>query len=78
MAAGLPAYRAPDRKGVGIFEQIGGDLSLIRPGLEHSDTDALKEVKELCIKIYRATNTRYQTIAKLIMRNRGDELRQLI
>ena len=51
---------------------------MIKPGLEFSDTDALKEVKDLCIKIYRATNTRYQTIAKLIMRNKGEELRKLV
>ena len=53
-------HRSPGQTGFGVFEKIGGDLSLVRPGLEHSDTDALKEVKELCVKIYRATNMRFQ------------------
>lgn len=46
--------------------------------MEHSDTDALREVKELCVKIYRATNMRFQQIAKMIMRNKQDELRKLV
>ena len=74
-------YRDPMSKagsGVGVFEHIGGDLQLVKPGMEFSDTDTLKEVKNLCVKIYRSTNMRYQSIAKLVMRNKADELRHMI
>jgi hypothetical protein len=44
---------------VGVFEHIGGDLALIKPGLELTENDRMREIKELSIKIYRSTNMRY-------------------
>lgn len=58
-----------------MFESVGGDISLIKPGLELSDQNQLNDVKSLCVKIYRSTNMRYQQIAKLIMRNKAEEIR---
>jgi len=51
---------------------------LIKTGFELTEGDTLDDVKKLCVKIYRSTNMRYQTIAKLIMRNRGEELRKMV
>ena len=65
-------------KGYGAFENIGGDLSLIKTGFELTEGDTLDDVKKLCVKIYRSTNLRYQTIAKLRMRNQGEELRKMV
>ena len=53
-------------------------MTLLKPGLETNDQDTLKEIKTLCMKIYRSTNMRYQTIAKLILRNRSEELRHQV
>lgn len=61
-----------------MFEHIGGDLALIKPGLELTENDRMREIKELSIKIYRSTNMRYQTIVKLIMRNKGEDLRKQV
>lgn len=52
-------YRSPYEPGVGVFEHIGGDLALIKPGLELTENDRMREIKELCTKIYRSTNMRY-------------------
>ena len=71
-------HRAPDTKGFGIFEKIGGDLSLIKPGLESNDLSALEEIRNLCLKIYRSTNMRYKHICKLLMRNQHTELTKMI
>jgi len=71
-------HRALGIKGYGAFENIGGDLALIKTGFELTEGDTLEDVKKLCVKIYRSTNMRYQTIAKLIMRNRGEELRKMV
>jgi len=71
-------HRAPGLRGVGVFENIGGDLSLIKSGFELTEADTIDDVKKLCVKIYRSTNMRYQTIAKLIMRNRCDDLIKMI
>jgi len=65
-------------QGFGVFESVGGDISLIKPGLELSDQNQLNDVKGLCVKIYRSTNMRYQQIAKLIMRNKAEEIRHQV
>ena len=46
-------------QGFGVFENVGGDINLIRPGLELSEQNQLNDVKALCVKIYRSTNMRY-------------------
>ena len=55
----MAKYRDPNHAGFGVFEHIGGDLSLIKPGMELSDMEAINDVKELAVKIYRSTNIRY-------------------
>lgn len=52
-------HRSPGIKGYGAFENIGGDLSLIKTGFELTEGDTLDDVKKLCVKIYRSTNMRY-------------------
>ena len=71
-------YRDPAQPGFGVFEHVGGDLALIKPGPDASDQDSIREIKELATKIYRSTNMRYQQIAKLVMRNKGDEIRRQV
>ena len=51
---------------------------MIKPGPDASDQDSIREIKELATKIYRSTNMRYQQIAKLVMRNKGDEIRRQV
>lgn len=70
------SVRDPNQMGFGVFETITSGLNLLKPGLELSDHDTLTEIKQLCMKIYRSTNMRYQNIAKLILRNKYDELRK--
>lgn len=48
---------------------------MIKAGLEVTDQSQYNDIKDLCVKIYRSTNMRYQQIAKLIMRNRDLEIR---
>ena len=71
-------YRDPTQPGFGVFEHTGGDLALIKPGPDASDQDSIREIKDLATKIYRSTNMRYQQIAKLVMRNKGDEIRRQV
>ena len=78
MDASKNHHRAPGLKGYGAFENVVGDLALIKSGFELTEGDTLDDVKKLCVKIYRSTNMRYQTIAKLIMRNKGEELRKMV
>ena len=85
-------YRTPDQHGFGVFQHIGGDLSLFKPENEDGHTPALPQIfegpavgggfsgdiRDLCTKIYRSTNMRYQQLAKLILRNKGDEIRRQV
>ena len=71
--------RTPGRPGFGVFENIGTDLSLIKDSaFQQQAPGSVNEIRDLCTKIYRSTNMRYQQIAKLIMRNRGDEIRRMV
>ena len=75
----MTRHRTPGRAGFGVFQNVGSDLSLIKEGaVQVSEPESVREIKELCTKIYRSTNMRYQQIAKLILRNKGDELRRAI
>ena len=38
-------HRTTNINGFGVFENIGGDLSLVKPGLEFSDANQLNDVK---------------------------------
>ena len=54
-------------------------MSLIKEGaVKVSEPESVSEIRELCTKIYRSTNMRYQQIAKLIMRNKGEEIRRMV
>lgn len=75
----MTRHRTPGRAGFGVFQNVGSDLSLIKEGaVQVSEPESVREIKDLCTKIYRSTNMRYQQIAKLILRNKGDELRRAI
>jgi len=75
----MTRHRTPGRAGFGVFQNVGSDLSIIKEGaVQVSEPESVREIKELCTKIYRSTNMRYQQIAKLILRNKGDELRRAI
>ena len=71
-------YRDPTQSGFGVFEHVGGDLALLKPGIGPADQDSIREIKDLATKIYRSTNMRYQQIAKLVMRNKGEEIRRQV
>ena len=73
-------YRDPTQSGFGVFEHVGGDLALLKPGtsIAPADHDSIREIKDLATKIYRSTNMRYQQIAKLVMRNKGEEIRRQV
>ena len=72
-------HRTPGRPGFGVFQNIGTDLSLIKEGaVKVSEPESVSEIRDLCTKIYRSTNMRYQQIAKLIMRNKGEEIRRMV
>ena len=76
--------RTPGRPGYGIFEHAGTDLALIKDNAfgrgagGEQMPGSVNEIRDLCTKIYRSTNMRYQQIAKLIMRNRGEEIRRMV
>ena len=70
--------RSMSTAGTGVFEKIGTDLALLKPGLEMAEQDPINEIKTLCMKIYRSTNLRYQNISKLVLRNKADELRSMV
>ena len=71
--------RTPGRPGFGVFQNIGTDLALIKEGaVKQAEPESVVEIKELCTKIYRSTNMRYQQIAKLILRNKGEEIRRMV
>ena len=42
------------------------------------EPENVTEIKDLCTKIYRSTNMRYQQIAKLILRSKGEEIRRMV
>ena len=72
-------YRTPGRPGFGVFEHIGTDLSLFKEGaIQPSEPANVRKIKDLCMKIYRSTNMRYQQIAKMILRSKGDEIRRMV
>ena len=75
----MTRHRTPGRPGFGVFENIGTDLSLIKEGtIRPAEPESVAEIRELCTKIYRSTNMRYQQIAKLILRNKGQEIRRMV
>ena len=54
-------HRTPGRPGFGVFQNVGTDLALIKDGaVKASEPESVTEIKELCTKIYRSTNMRYQ------------------
>ena len=77
-AARLRSMGTTGSTGTGVFEKIGTDLALLKPGLEMTEQDPINEIKTLCMKIYRSTNLRYQNISKLVLRNKADELRAMV
>lgn len=53
-------HRTPGKPGFGVFENVGTDLSLIKDGaVRAQEPENVREIKELCTKIYRSTNMRY-------------------
>ena len=53
--------RTPGRPGFGVFQNIGTDLALIKKdAVQATEPESVVEIKELCTKIYRSTNMRYQ------------------
>ena len=73
---GPAPHRQLHIQGYGVFENIGGDLSIIKPQQPKDKNNSYQDVKQLCMKIYRSTNLSYQQIAKLIVRNKSEELRK--
>ena len=56
----MTRHRTPGRPGFGVFEHVGSDLSLIKEGaVAVSEPESVREIRELCTKIYRSTNMRY-------------------
>ena len=54
-------HRTPGRPGFGVFQNVGTDLSLIKDGaVKVAEPENVTEIKDLCTKIYRSTNMRYQ------------------
>ena len=75
----MTRHRTPGRPGFGVFQNAGTDLALIKPGtIKGNEPESVSEIRELCTKIYRSTNMRYQQIAKLILRNKGEEIRRMV
>jgi hypothetical protein len=70
--------RRQEDVGFGAFEKLGTDLALLQHKEEEQESTTLREIKSLAMKIYRSTNMRYQIIAKLILRNKADELREQV
>ncbi len=53
-------HRTPGKPGFGVFENVGTDLSLIKDGaVRVQEPENVREIKDLCTKIYRSTNMRY-------------------
>ena len=75
----MTRHRTPGRPGFGVFSNIGTDLSLIKEGaVKVSEPESVSEIRDLCTKIYRSTNMRYQQIAKLILRNKAEDIRRMV
>ena len=56
-------HRTPGRPGFGVFEHVGTDLTLLKEGTVRgggNESESVREIRELCQKIYRSTNMRYQ------------------
>ena len=57
---GPAPHRQLHIQGYGVFENIGGDLSIIKPQQsKDKNNNSYQDVKQLCMKIYRSTNLRY-------------------
>mmetsp|Transcript_20874 Transcript_20874/g.25624 ORF Transcript_20874/g.25624 Transcript_20874/m.25624 type:complete len:99 (+) Transcript_20874:599-895(+) len=71
--------RTPGKPGFGVFENVGTDLALLKEGaVRPNEPESVRDIKDLCLKIYRSTNMRYQQIAKMILRNKGEEIRRMV
>ena len=54
-------HRTPGRPGFGVFENIGTDLTLLKKeAVKPTEPESVSEIRDLCTKIYRSTNMRYQ------------------
>ena len=49
-----------------------------KEGENLTEPEHITQIKDLCTKIYRSTNMRYQQIAKLVLRNKGEEIRRMV